>query len=196
MLPAKLIIESFSPLSYFSPCKQANIPAPRGEDCSVSWQWAKPPMRAQPSSFKYLKRERQQNSEGRERCSGRGWERLYIFLECNTDHICMSLNEASPASTSQPGSGSGVLLVQVLASKSPLWIFGWFFFFNFSFSFLSFWKALYYAGSLPCSRLPPTSSPSAIVSNQFRKQHREQLEKITGKNYIITGHQNQRIFTG
>lgn len=69
-------------------------------------------------------------------------------------------------------------------------------FFNFSFSFLSFWKALYYPGSLPCSRLPPTSSPSAIVSHQFRKQHWEQLEKIMGKNYIITGHQNQRIFTG
>lgn len=79
-------------------------------------------MRVQPSSFKYLKRGRQQNSGGREVF----WERLgrlYVFLECNTDHICMRLNEASPASTSQPGSGSGVPLVQVLASKSPLWIF-------------------------------------------------------------------------
>lgn len=49
-----------------------------------------------------------------------------------------------------------------------LFIFKHFSFLPFSLSAsLSFWKASYYAGSLPRSRLPPTSSPSAIVSNQF-----------------------------
>lgn len=43
----------------------------------------------------------------------------------------------------------------------------------------------------PCSFLPP--SPSAIVSRRFRKQCREQLEKITRENYIITGRRIQSL---
>lgn len=57
------------------------------------------------------------------------------FLERNTENrICMSLNEPSPGSTSQPGSGSGVPSIQVLASKFPLWIFFLLFFLSFPLS--------------------------------------------------------------
>lgn len=42
----------------------------------------------------------------------------------------------------------------------------------------------------------PLHSLSAIVSNQFRKQLREQLEKITRKNYIITVLLDLRHFRG
>lgn len=148
---------------------------PGGEDHSVSWRWAKPPREGSTCVIQALERRKTAMLSGRRGVPGRG-EGLKR-LGYNTDSICLNLNETSPASTSQPGSGSGVPSIQVLASKSPLWFYFLYIFLNSFFFFLSpsllsppFWKALYYAGRLPCSRLPPTSSPSAIVSNQFRKQ--------------------------
>lgn len=135
---------------------------PEGEGHRLSWQ--------SPSKciIGVLEKKEESKALGEQRCASMG-EGLG-FLECKRENcICMSLNETSLGSTSQPGSGSGVPSIQVLASKSPPWIF--YFFSLFFLSSLPFWRALYYAGSLPCSRLPPTSPPSAIVSNQFRKQH-------------------------
>lgn len=141
---------------------------PGGEDHSVPRRGAKPPREGSTCVIRVLERRKTAKLLGSRGVPGMG-ESLQ-FLECNTDYICMSLNETSPASASQPGSGSGVPSIQVLASKSPLWIIFFFLLFFPSLLSLPLWKVFYYAGSLPCSRLPPTSSPSAIVSNQFRKQ--------------------------
>lgn len=93
---------------------------------------AKPlPVRAQTASLEYWRKRKRAKLSWRSRGvpgMGEGLE----FLECNTkNRICMNLNETSPGSTSQPGSGSGVPSIQVLASKFPQWIF--FFFRSFSF---------------------------------------------------------------
>lgn len=103
---------------------------PGGEDHSVPRRGAKPPREGSTCVIRVLERRKTAKLLGSRGVPGMG-ESLQ-FLECNTDYICMSLNETSPASASQPGSGSGVPSIQVLASKSPLWII------FFSSSFFSF----------------------------------------------------------
>lgn len=124
--------------SCISPPPQANNSMPGGEDHDVSWRWAKPPHEGSTCVIQALERRKTAKLSGRRGVPGRG-EGLNR-LEYNTDRICLSLNETSPASTSQPGSGSGVPSIQVLASKSPLWFYFLYIFFKFyffSFSFLS-----------------------------------------------------------
>lgn len=106
---------------------------PGGEDHSVSWRWAKPPREGSTCVIQALERRKTAMLSGRRGVPGRG-EGLKR-LEYNTDSICLNLNETSPASTSQPGSGSGVPSIQVLASKSPLWFFFLYIFLNSFFSF-------------------------------------------------------------
>lgn len=105
---------------------------PGGEDHSVPRRGAKPPREGSTCVIRVLERRKTAKLLGSRGVPGMG-ESLQ-FLECNTDYICMSLNETSPASASQPGSGSGVPSIQVLASKSPLWIIFFFFFFFLPFS--------------------------------------------------------------